>query len=195
MRIAGVILAAGASRRLGQPKQLVRVQEERLLERTLRVVREAELHSVFVVLGAHAERIQMEVDLSEAVIVNNPEWETGMASSIRAGIAAVRAETPDVDAVMLLVCDQPLLRAEHLRRLMDAAKADAIVASMYSGVPGVPAVFPASAWGQLMELRGDAGARSLLNDASVITIAFEEGAMDVDTEEDLRRAAERGPVA
>ncbi|HEY9126714.1 MAG TPA: nucleotidyltransferase family protein [Acidobacteriaceae bacterium] len=187
MRIAAIVLAAGASRRLGQPKQLVRAGDETLLERTLRVAREAGLREVFAVLGAHAERILKEADLGISIAVENAAWETGMASSIHAGLRAALEQTPDLEAVMLLVCDQPRLTAAHLVRLIDAAQEGEVVASAYGGVPGVPAVFPASAFARLMELQGDAGARRLLQDRSVLTVAFEEGVIDVDTEEDLRR--------
>lgn len=187
MRVAAVVLAAGASRRLGQPKQLVRIHSETLLGRTLRIVREAGMDAVVVVLGAYAELIQAETELGDAVVVSNPAWETGMASSIHAGIDRVSAQMPDVEAVLLLVCDQVRLTSVHLRRLMDAVKLGAIAASVYEGMPGVPAVFPVSAFAQLMELRGDAGARNVLKDNPVIPVPFADGVIDIDTEEDLRR--------
>lgn len=185
-----IILAAGVSRRLGQPKQLVRVGGETLLERTIRVVREAGAQPVFVVLGAHRERIAAAVDFERVRTVENLEWEEGIASSIRAGVATVRQEIPHAAAMLLLVCDQPRLMAEHLRNLIaeqEGFAEVAIVASEYAGIAGIPAIFPASEFARLMSLRGDIGAKSLLRNpcCSMRTVAFDGGEVDVDTTADL----------
>ena len=186
-QIAAIILAAGGSRRLGQPKQLVRVGDETLLERTIRVVREAGVDDVSVVLGAQSEVIQARVDLSEVRVIVNSEWESGIASSIRAGVGAVGAEAM---AVMLLVCDQPKLMSEHVGALLDAyanARDRGIAASLYAGVAGIPAIFPASEFERLLALRGDSGARALLRDPEcpLVTVPFDGGDVDVDTPADL----------
>lgn len=189
---SAIILAAGASRRLGNPKQLVRVEGETLLARTICAARASGVGSLFVVLGSQAERIQTEVDLTGVRIVLNSEWERGMASSIRAGIEALLAADPNAKGVMLLVCDQPRLTEEHLRKLFsewEASDGAAIVASAYGGVTGIPAVFPREAFKDLMALEGDAGARHLLKAPTCVlrTVAFEEGALDIDTAEDLEQ--------
>jgi molybdenum cofactor cytidylyltransferase len=187
MTIPAIILAAGASRRLGRPKQLVRIGDETLLGRTLRVVTESGASPIFVVLGAHREIISASVDLIGAQVVVNPDWEQGMASSIQAGVAALVYRLPLADSVLLLVCDQPRLTAQHLCQLVAATGDGAIVASAYAGIAGIPAVFPAGEFSKLLGLRGDVGARSLLRnpDGRLLTVEFEGGDVDVDTPTDL----------
>lgn len=190
--MAAVILAAGGSRRLGEAKQLVMVGGERLLPRTLRVVFEAGLKDVFVVLGARADEIKAEVDLGGVRVVENAAWEEGIASSIRAGVEAVRDECVGAEALMLLVCDQAALSSHHLQALLRAYRSGAavnIAASVYAGVRGIPAVFRRGEWEKLMALEGDRGARVLLQDpgCALATVEWAEGEVDVDTVEDLQR--------
>jgi len=183
-----IILAAGASRRLGQPKQLVKIGDETLLERTIRVVREAGVEPVFVVLGAHREQILARCDLSLVNVIDNPDWGEGIASSIRVGVSAIEADNPQASEVMLLVCDQPALTAKHLRAMVDASEnGAAIVASLYAETAGIPAIFPARQFERLLALRGDQGARLLLRESQcqLVTVPFSGGEMDVDTPADL----------
>jgi molybdenum cofactor cytidylyltransferase len=197
MRVPAIILAAGASRRLGRPKQLVRVGDETLLGRTIRVVKDAGADPVLVVLGAHRDRIVGGVDLTGVHTVFNPDWEEGIASSIRAGIVALQQELPDAMAVLLLVCDQPRLTAEHLRGLaaaFDEGAEPAIVASAYAGIAGIPAIFPADEFAALLDMRGDEGARRLMRNprCPLVTVSFDGGEMDVDTPADLADATSEG---
>ena len=119
-----VVLAAGASVRLGEPKQLVTIAGETLLERAVRAAREAGCSPVVVVLGADAERIAEQCDLSDAVVVVNDAWSEGMASSIRVGVGALQ----DADGVVLMTCDQPAVSAAHLRALLQAFMDDPEIA-------------------------------------------------------------------
>jgi molybdenum cofactor cytidylyltransferase len=192
MPLPAIILAAGASRRLGQPKQLVRIAGETLLARTIRIVCTSGADPVIVVLGAHEESIASNVDLSRVHPVANPDWEEGIASSIHAGLRMVHQIHAKATAVMLLVCDQPRLSTEHLRRLIAAHEQEAeptIVASEYAGVAGIPAIFPASQFLKLLKLQGDTGARYILRNPScaMVTIDFEGGEVDIDTPEDLAK--------
>ncbi len=180
--VAAVILAAGASRRLREPKQLVRLHRETLLERTVRVAAEAGCSPILVVLGASSEVILAQSALTPAEIVLNPEWEEGMASSVRVGIHAL---PPQTQAALLLTCDQPMVTAEHLQRLASAASPDP-VASRYAGRHGVPAYFARNSFAELLQLSGDQGARHLL--AAARAIDLPGGDIDVDTPESLRRA-------
>ena len=178
MSVAGVVLAAGASRRLGDLKQLVRLRGETLVERAVRVCREAGCDPVVVVLGASAAKVQEACSLQGAVVVLNEEWAEGMSASVRAGVGALG----EVDGCVVATCDMPAVSAEHLRELM---KAGETTASAYAGRRGVPAYFPRAMFERLMALRGDAGARELLKDAPVVELAG--GEIDIDTAEDLAR--------
>jgi CTP:molybdopterin cytidylyltransferase MocA len=197
MPVPAILLAAGASRRLGQPKQLVRIASETLLARTIRVVREAGADPVLVLLGANRESIAEAVDLSRVRVVVNPDWEQGIASSIHAGVEALLRLEPDADAAMILVCDQPRLAADHLKLLIgrfEQAERPSIVSSRYAGIAGIPAIFPASQFSNLLALKGDAGARFLLRNPAcpMIAVDFAGGEADIDTPEDLAQVTSDG---
>jgi molybdenum cofactor cytidylyltransferase len=179
--IAAIILAAGASLRLGTPKQLARLGAETLLERTARVAVEAGLNPVYGVIPADLVIEPMPVGMIPVV---NQDAAEGMASSIRAGLRALAANSVAVSGAIILVCDQPAVTAGHLREL--AKGASRVVASAYSGRKGVPAFFPSEVFAALLALRGDVGARDLLQNAMAIPLS--EGELDVDTIEDLDRA-------
>ena len=185
MKIAAVVMAAGESMRLGQPKQLVQLNGEPLLQRTLRIAAEAACQPVIAVLGANADVVRAGCHLSGAETIVNPEWREGMASSIRMGIRA--AADAGCDAVLLMACDQPAVSAVHLRALLAAG--ESVVASGYAGRRGVPAYFAAEHFGALLALSGDVGARDLLRDAPVVPLP--NGEFDVDSPEDLQRMRER----
>jgi molybdenum cofactor cytidylyltransferase len=178
-RIGAVILAAGASRRLGEPKQLVKVGAENLLERSVRVAHEAGCSPLVVVLGASAESIEAACELKDVDVLINDSWSEGMGASVRVGVGALR----DVDGCLLMTCDMPAVTAAHLRMLSVSGNA---TGSAYAGRRGVPAYFPASSFKDLMELRGDVGAKDLLRSAQCVALAG--GELDVDTIEDLDRA-------
>ncbi|HZY62534.1 MAG TPA: nucleotidyltransferase family protein [Edaphobacter sp.] len=183
MNVAAVVLAAGASRRLGSPKQLQALNGEVLLQRAVRVTTEAGCSPVIVVLGADAEKIRAACPLSNAVVVVNGGWEEGMASSLRLGVETCRALAREAEGIVVMTCDQPAVTAAHLRQLMST---DSIVASRYSGRNGVPAFFPVREFDALMKLQGDAGARELI--ASADAVDLEGGEVDIDTAADLEQA-------
>jgi molybdenum cofactor cytidylyltransferase len=183
--VAAVVLAAGASTRLGALKQLALLGEETLLERAVRVAREAGCSPVVVVVGAEYARVLGSCLLGDAVSVINDAWDEGMASSIRLGVRTLGSVAKEAEGALLMTCDQPSVSAEHLRLLM---KSREVRASRYAERNGVPAFFPKEYFDRLMELKGDAGARELLAEAG-----YEElvgGELDVDTVADLARARE-----
>lgn len=182
MRTAAIVLAAGASRRLGEPKQLILLHGETLVERAARICREAGCDPVIVVLGAEAAKIRERCSFEGAKIFVHEEWAEGMGASVRAGVSALKT---DVDGCIIAVCDMPAVSSDHLRELM---KPREITASCYAGRHGVPAYFPRSTFAQLMELRGDTGARDLLKNTRAVELTG--GELDVDTPEDLARLRE-----
>jgi molybdenum cofactor cytidylyltransferase len=190
MGIPAIVLAAGDSSRLGQPKQLVEYHGETLLARAIRLAQEAGADPVFVVLGANLETILPAGLQDGAVPVINKDWQEGISSSIQAGLRAVHGAFPATEGVLLLACDQPRLSSPHLRALQRAFSLEygaVIVASGYDGALGTPAVFPRNAFRQLFELRGDRGARALFSKppCRVITVPFPDGEIDIDTPADL----------
>ncbi len=189
-RLAALVLAAGASSRLGQPKQLVPFQGEQLILRAVRVAHEAGASPVFVVLGSNFESIleALAGNPYQPRILINKAWSSGMASSLRLGAAA--AERAGVDDLLVLSCDQPAVTPEHLLRLAAASKREHVVASYYWERRGIPALFPEFAFHALQELQGDTGARELLQDDAVLTVALPGGEFDVDTPRDLERLKE-----
>jgi molybdenum cofactor cytidylyltransferase len=180
-RVGAIILAAGSSKRLGEPKQLVVLGAETLLERAVRVVRQAGCSPIVVVLGASAELIQGRCNLKDAEVVLNRKWSEGMGSSVRLGVQTLR----DVDGCLVTTCDMPAVTAAHLRLLMASG---GLTASSYMERRGVPAYFPASTFEDLMGLQGDVGARGLLQSARWVELPG--GEVDVDTIEDVDRARE-----
>jgi len=155
-RLVALVLAAGASRRLGYPKQGVVYEGETLL--------------------ARATRLASEV-ADEVIVVtreNNPEAEEGMASSIRAGVALAGSNA----RILITLCDQPRVTASHLRALI--AVDAPIVASGYAGIAGVPAVFAPELIPELLALRGDVGAKAIIERHGAVVVPFEDAAFDVD---------------
>ena len=189
--IAAIVLAAGASTRLGEgrSKQLLRYQGRTLLRHSLEQALASSCRPVVVVLGAEVERCQRELEGLDVRVTINPAWAEGMGSSIRAGMTALTAAAPDARAVVITLCDQPLVGAAFIDRLVERYQAEAeesgradesgtadpeaapTVAAEYEGRPGVPALFPRSRFAELSRLDGAAGARHLLRAAAAAPAA------------------------
>ncbi len=161
---AAIILAAGGSSRLGQPKQLLLIDGESLVRRTARMAVEAGCASVFVVLGCDAARMQPELEDLSIGVIHNPDWQNGIASSITTGVAALTAREPAVNNLLILVCDQSRLTTALLKELIDKHRSEraTITASAYAGTTGVPAIFSRAIFPELAALSGDEGARRLI---------------------------------
>jgi molybdenum cofactor cytidylyltransferase len=183
-RLAGIVLAAGAATRLGEPKQLVEHGGTPLVRRAVLAALDAGADRVIVVLGADAERIASALENLDSVqIVLNPLWQTGMASSLARGLEAAGGS----DAALVTLADQPLVDASVLRTLIEAFNSERrIVASSYSGTLGVPIVVGSEYFTELMQLTGDRGAGPWLHKAEGVTaIPLSGPILDIDTAEDV----------
>jgi molybdenum cofactor cytidylyltransferase len=161
--IAALVLAAGGSSRLGAPKQLLPWGDTTLLGHVLDRLRELPFDQMFVVIGAAGDDILEQVDLSDTTVIENPEWEEGIASSIRVGLDAV-LRLSRADAVAIFLGDQPDISEEVVSGLLDArrlTKRQAIVPK-YRYMWGNPVVVERSLWPRLMSLEGDEGAKGML---------------------------------
>jgi len=192
MSLSAIVLAAGGSRRLGQPKQLLLFNGETLIARALRLASEEGVAPVIAVLGAHHEVIASSLGASSAIIVVNEVWQRGIATSIVAGVRTLAQHAPESQGVLLLGCDQPRLSAKHIRELartFGERNGKVIVASAYAGILGIPAIFPRAAFPALLALRGDRGARALIENSPcpVVSVQFEGGELDIDLPQDLEQ--------
>ena len=182
------MLAAGGSSRLGHPKQLVEFRGVPLVRRAADAALASGALPVVVVVGADAARVAAAVhDLEGLIVCENPDWKSGMASSLVAGLNAVQ-EMGAVDGVLFLLVDQPLISTENLATLIQSfAAGNRLVAASYDGVVGVPAVVGREYFRELMSLSGDRGAGQWLRAQGdrVHTINVADAALDVDTPADL----------
>ena len=184
-----IVLAAGASSRMGEPKQLLRLDGRTLLRRTVDAVLASDAWPAVVVLGAHQDLIRPEIVRLPVLVAENPDWAEGLASSIRAGVRVLDSFSLSLDAGLLVQCDQPNLSPAALARLVDIAANGhkSIVAARYDGHPGPPVLFARRHFHELLELRGAGGARPLLDrhPDSLALVDLPELATDLDTPEDF----------
>lgn len=186
VEVAGVVLAAGAGRRFGMPKALVEHQGSLLVERAARVLAAGGCAPVVVVLGAAAEEVRERADLAGATVVVNPDWETGMGSSLRTALDALTST--DADAAVVLPVDMPGVGAETVRRVAALAAPDALAAAAHDGRRSHPVLLGREHWaGARAAATGDAGARGYLRDREVALVPCDDvsAGFDVDRPEDL----------
>jgi molybdenum cofactor cytidylyltransferase len=187
--IAIIVLAAGGSRRLGRPKQLLVFKDKSLLQHILDTAKNVPAHPVIAVLGANSHLISNEIagDKSVHSIIND-NWMEGISSSIRSGLNALLQIAPLCDGVILIVCDQPFLTASLLNNLIAVQNETGklIVASSYENTAGTPVFFHKTLFPDLLALQGDAGAKKVImqHPGSVATVPFPRGHIDIDTTAD-----------
>jgi CTP:molybdopterin cytidylyltransferase MocA len=183
-----VLLAAGAGRRFGMPKALVRHRGSLLVEHAAAVLHNAGCTPVVVILGASAAQVRAEAHLPETSIVDNPQWTTGMGSSLR--IALTQLTDTDAHAAIVLPVDTPGVTPAAVERLATLAAPDALARATYHGEPGHPVLIGRTHWTAVAEqATGDAGARHYLATHPPTPVPCEDIATgeDVDRPEDLPR--------
>ncbi|OON67046.1 NTP transferase domain-containing protein [Hymenobacter sp. CRA2] len=184
--IAAVLLAAGASTRMGQPKQLLPYQGSTLLRRAAETALAAGCQPVVVVTGALHAELAAEVRDLPVLLEHNDVWEAGIGTSIGVGVRAVEKSAPEAAAVLVMLSDQPLVTPALLGQLLTAWRQSGLpVATTYADAVGVPAVFGRMVWPQLLALPATAGAKPLLQRLGdeLALISFPPAATDVDTPE------------
>lgn len=185
-----LVLAAGGSRRLGAPKQLLRIRGRTLLSRIISAAEAVTPGRVVVVIGADALRMRLLIRRHHRGThsVDNSRWAKGMAGSLQVGLSVLPLRA---SAVLLLLSDQPAVGAASLHRLIRAwrRRPGKAAAAVYAGVVGVPAILPRTLWKDARRLRGDEGARRLLRieEMPFAAVHMPEAAWDIDTPEDLKR--------
>ena len=184
-----VILAAGSSSRLGQPKQNLVYQGQTLLQRIVETSLASVCRPVIVVLGANADVISATIADKPVNIIVNDDWHEGMASTIRSGLEELLTIIPGIEAAILLLCDQPFVTVQLINDLVSTSSELEIVACAYNGTIGVPALFSSELFNELCLLNGQDGAKKILlkYPDNVITIPFPLGSVDIDTIEDFEK--------
>ena len=186
--IAGIVLAAGGSTRMGRPKMLLPFGGGTVLSATVAALLQSRLDRVVVVLGAESERVRREAGLAEDPrlrVVVNASWDEGMGSSLRRGVE----EAPDAESVLIALGDQPGMTAERVNAVLDAFRPGVrLVVPVSGAVPAHPVLFARALFPELRSLTGDAGAREVVRRHWEEAVRFAaEPLADVDTEEDYRR--------
>ncbi|MFC7342979.1 nucleotidyltransferase family protein [Saccharopolyspora griseoalba] len=186
--VAGVVLAAGAGRRFGKPKALVELDGVLLVDRAARSLAEAGCEPVLAVLGAAEDEVRARAKLDGVRAVSNPEWPTGMGSSVRVALRSL-VDT-DADAALVLPVDMPGINAETARRVAALASPSALAAAAHGGKRSHPVLLGRDHWAGVIEsARGDAGARDYLKPRTVTVVSCDDisEGFDVDRPEDLER--------
>jgi molybdenum cofactor cytidylyltransferase len=191
MSVAAVVLAAGGSIRFGKPKQLAIFHGEPLVRRIVTAAKDAGCAPVVVVVGASAAQITPALAGLPVSIIEHPNWSNGLGSSIAVGVMHAASITPDLDAAILLPCDQPFVNAVMLRQLIQVHRESKkpIVASAYAETLGVPALFDRSCFEELLQLTGDSGAKGIIlaRQSDVTAFDFPAAAIDIDTATDYEK--------
>ena len=180
-----IILAAGSSTRMGQSKQMLPIFGEQMLTRTCSIALKSKATYTVVVLGANKDLHESILKNQQVAIIQNPLWQNGMGSSLKAGLNHLLTIDAAVDAAIITVCDQPYISEDHLNALIDRylLTRKKTIASYYSESPGVPALFDKSIFPVLLNMPDDQGAKKVitLHPDDTELIDFPGGKIDLDT--------------
>ncbi len=186
-----IILAAGESSRFGQPKQLLKFNGKSLICRAVKTAIESVCFPVVVVLGANFDLLESEIENLDCEIAENRNRHGGMSFSIKSGIEKMLEIAPDISAVIISLCDQPLIESADFNLLCEKYEIShkPIIASVYDDASGVPALFAGEMFEKLKNLKGDQGAKKLIAEhpEAVEEVFLEKAAFDIDTAADYRR--------
>ena len=189
---AAIILAAGASARLRQPKQNLLFRNKTLLQHAIDTAIAAKCSPVIVVLGS--ADITIPGDRDEVTVLHNPDWAEGMASSIRIAVKKI-IDNAAIASALIMLCDQPFVTPALINnmQLKQQETGNLIGACMYKGTVGVPAIFNCQLFAELLLLQGQEGAKKIINNYpdEVVKIPFEMGGIDIDTPEDYEQLLKR----
>ena len=184
-----IVLAAGASRRMNEPKQLLQFEGKTLLRRAVETAVESIYQPIIVVLGANVEKMRLEIEDLPVEIVFNQDWQRGLSSSIKIGLEMLLRIAPQTAAVLMTLADQPFVTVKHLDLFAEKfhKSNDLIIAAEYNSTIGVPALFASDVLADFNKLSGDKGARPIMENyrQSLATIKLPEAAFDVDTPQDF----------
>jgi molybdenum cofactor cytidylyltransferase len=185
-----ILLAAGSSSRMGTSKQLLFINDETLLERSSRAALNCGVPNIFVVLGANAQNhLELLKNLPVNVIIN-PDWKKGMGNSLKTGLSKTLKVKPNLQAVIILVCDQPYLQKENIQALINkfSETKKPIIASKYADIIGVPVLFEKQMFDEILKSEDQHGAKKIINQNSMLveTVDFINGETDLDTPEDYQ---------
>ena len=193
--VAAIVLAAGSSSRLGTSKQLLLIDGEPLIVRTTKEVLLSMVSKTLVVVGANADLHKKAIGDLDVEVVVNTNWERGMGTSIEKGLQHLLKIRPAVNAVIICVCDQPMMKRDLLNRIMETYfdSESSIVASSYGESDGVPALFGNEHFAELLNLKPEKGAKHLLkrHRNTLSRVDFPEGVVDIDTRDDYEQFLKR----
>lgn len=194
--IGAVILAAGASTRLGSPKQLLAYRNKNLLQHTIDAVSVSAVGHITLVVGAHAEQILPHITMGRCHMIRNENWEEGLSSSIRYGLSSAMTQKPSMEAVIFVLCDQPYLTSAIIDAIILKFRSSQkpIVNCKYGDGYGPPTLFSSTLFPFLLKLNGNDGAKSIVRQyaSDVDFIDFPGGASDIDTLDDYKNLSDEG---
>lgn len=184
-----IVLAAGASGRMKEPKQLLRFEEKTLLRRAVETAVQSIYKPVTVVLGANFEKMKAEIEDLPINICFNEDWQSGLSSSIKIGLENLLQIAPNIAASVITLADQPFVTANHLNLFAETfyQSKSPIIAAEYNKTIGVPALFSRQIFDDFNELSGDTGAKMIIEKhrQRLLTINLPEAAFDIDTPQDF----------